>query len=116
MKLYFYFLETPYKGEPYIRFEECEVINNPKTYKPVDKFPSGYYGCYVRKEDIGTLTGYGKDIVVLTTDDSEVALKLFVDKANKEIGQHEYQIKKQQAKLKAVNDWRSANASNNQKN
>lgn len=113
MKLYFYFLKTPFNGEPYIKYAKCEVVNKPKTYKPVDKFPSDYSGCYVRKEDIGTLMGYGQDIVVLTTDDSEVALKLFVDRANKEIGQHEYQIKKQQAKLKAVNDWRAANASKN---
>ena len=113
MKLYFYFLETQYNEKPYIRYEECEVINKPKTYKPVDKFPSGYGGCYVRKEDIGTLAGYSQNMVVLTTDDSEVALKLFVDRANKEIGQHEYQIKKQRAKLKAVDDWRSANASKN---
>lgn len=113
MKLYFYFLKTPFNGEPYIRHTECEVINKPKTYKPVDKFPSDYPGCYVRKEDIGTLMGYGQDIVVLTTDDSEVALKLFADRANKEIGQHEHQIKKQMQKLKAVDEWRSANASKN---
>ncbi len=83
MKLYFYFLERPFKGKTYIRSDECEVINKPKTYKPVDKFPKGYYGCYVRKEDIGTISGYSENVVVLASNDSDVAMKLFRDNANK---------------------------------
>lgn len=105
MKLYFYFLERPFKGKPYIRCEECEVINKPKTYKPIDKFPKGYYGCCVRKEDIGTLSDYSKDVVVLTSNDSDVAMKLFRDNANKKIGQHEYQINKLKEELVAVAEF-----------
>lgn len=113
MKLCFYFLETPYKGEPYIRFEECEVEEKPKTYKPVDKFPRGYYGCYVRKEDIGKLSGYSKDAVILERNEPEVALKLFENMENSIIRQREEEIQTSKSKLKAIQEWRLDNASKN---
>ena len=75
MKLYFYFLRT---GK--IRCAECEVVEKPKTYKPVNKFPSGYYGCYVKKEDIGELIGYNDDIVVLTERITKRLLMCFAEK------------------------------------
>ena len=37
MKLYFYIIEEPYNKNPFVGFEECEVIEKPKTYYPVDK-------------------------------------------------------------------------------
>ena len=43
MKLYFYILEKPYNKNPFVRFEECEVIEKPKTYKPKDRFPMDVY-------------------------------------------------------------------------
>lgn len=72
MKLYFYFLET---GK--IRCAECEVEEKPKTYKPVNRFPAGYYGCYVKKEDIGQLIGYDGDIVFLTENNIQKVADLF---------------------------------------
>lgn len=113
MKLYFCFLETPYREEPYIRFEECEVEEKPKTYKPIDKFPSGYYGCYVRKEDIGRLSGYSKNVVILAENKPEIALELFENRANSVIERHEEEIQEWKSKLKAIQEWRAANESNN---
>lgn len=113
MKLYFYFLETPYKREPYIRFEECEVEEKPKTYKPVDSFPRGCYGCYVRKEDIGKLSGYSKDTVILERNEPEVALKLFEDMVNSIIRRREEEIQTSKSKLKAIQEWRLDNESKN---
>ena len=52
MKLYFWFLERPWDEGPYIRFEECEVIEKPKIFKPVDKFPNGFFGAYVFKNEL----------------------------------------------------------------
>ena len=80
MKLYFYFLET---GK--IRFAECEVEEKPKTYKPVNKFPSGYYGCYVKKEDIGRLIGYDNNIVVLEENNIQDVAKKFRTRKEYEI-------------------------------
>lgn len=113
MKLYFCFLKTPYEGNPCIRLEECEVDEKPKTYKPVDKFPSDYYGCYVRKEDIGELIGCSKDTVILERNEPEVALKLFENMVNSTIRRCEEEIRTLKSKLKAIQEWRSENASNN---
>ena len=62
MKLYFYILdsdrefnpETRTFGDPVfkVRVEECEVIEKPKTYKALTRFPDGIYIGYVKKEDI----------------------------------------------------------------
>lgn len=42
MKLYFYILGTDRKtGKWNLHLKECEVIEKPKTYKPVTKFPDG---------------------------------------------------------------------------
>ena len=77
MKLYFYILEKPYNKKPFVRFEECEVIEKPKTYKPKDKFPSGVYNCYISKSDIGHVSGYSNNIVVLTEPNSKLAKEIF---------------------------------------
>lgn len=87
MKLYFYFLET---GK--IRFEECEAVEKPKTYKPVDRFPAGYYGCYVRKEDIGELVGYGDNVVVLTENNIQKVAEIFRDRMKYKIVREEQSI------------------------
>ena len=65
MKLYFYILdndrefnpETRTFGDPVfkVRVEECEVVEKPKTYRAVTRFPKGLYIEYVKKEDIGKI-------------------------------------------------------------
>ena len=77
MKLYFYILERPYDKNPFVRFEECEVIEKPKTYYQKDKFPSGVYNSYIRKSDIGIVYGYRNNLVVLTEPNAKVAKELF---------------------------------------
>ena len=78
MKLYFYILERPYNQKPFVRFEECEVIEKPKTYYPKDKFPSGVYNCYINKQDIGRISGYSNNLVVLTEPNAKLAREIFV--------------------------------------
>ena len=87
MKLYFYFLET---GK--IRLAECEVEEKPKTYKPVDRFPSGFYGCYVKKEDIGELIGYGDNVVVLTEKNIQKVANVFRRKMRHRIAREKQNI------------------------
>lgn len=50
MKLYFYILERPRGKKPFVRCDECEVIEKPKTYYPVNRFPRGVYGLCVNKK------------------------------------------------------------------
>ena len=77
MKLYFYILEKYFNKNPFVRFEECEVIEKPKTYYPKDKFPSGVYNCYISKSDIGHISGYSNNIVVLTEPNEKLAREIF---------------------------------------
>ena len=83
MKLYFYFIDESYK-EPKTEFriEECEVVERPKTYKAVDRFPRGYYGGYVKKEDLEKTIEYSKNIVILLERDDEKAINIFVKSLN----------------------------------
>ena len=92
MKLYFYFLET---GK--IRCEECEVEEKPKTYKPVNRFPAGYYGCYIKKEDIGKLIGYSNDVVVLTENNIQMVANVFREKML-------YRIAREKQNIASAND------------
>ena len=77
MKLYFYILEKPYNKNPFVRFEECEVIEKPKTYKPKGSFPMGVYRSYISKSNIGHVSGYSNNLVVLTEPNATDAKELF---------------------------------------
>ena len=102
MKLYFYILEKPYNKNPFVRFEECEVIEKPKTYKPKDRFPMGVYGCYVSKSDIGTVSGYSNNLVVLTEPNSKVAKELFTKFYERNVRQKEEHLAEAKVILNAI--------------
>ena len=102
MKLYFYILETPYNKNPFVRFEECEVIEKPKTYKPKDRFPNGVYRCYVRKSDIGHVYGYLSNIVVLTEPNPKVAKELFASLYESKVRREEKHLAEAKVELNAI--------------
>lgn len=102
MKLYFYILKEPYNKEMYLHFEECEVVEKPKTYKPVNKFPSGIFRDIIMKNEIGGfLSGYS-NIVVLDKKDYHVAKEIFCNKYNREIKEHLEAIDKLNKKKYAI--------------
>ena len=102
MKLYFYILEKPYNKKPFVRFEECEVIEKPKTYKPKDRFPMGVYRCYVSKSDIGTVSGYSNNLVVLTEPNAKVAKELFTKLYESNVRQKEESLAKAKSMLNVI--------------
>lgn len=102
MKLYFYILETPYNKNPFVRFEECEVEEKPKTYKPVGKFPSGIYSSYINKSDIGHISGYSYNIVVLTEPNAKMAKEIFARLNESDVRQKEESLAKAKAMLNAI--------------
>ena len=105
MKLYFYFLVSPYRGKPKIEFEEAEVIEKPKTYYLQEKHPENYYGCYFRKDNIGKiLTEYNK-MIVLTEPDAEKAMLMFRNYINQSIVRAREEIENLEEKLNAVNEF-----------
>ena len=103
MKLYFYILERPYFNQkPFVRFEECEVIEKPKTYYPKDKFPSGVYNIYIRKSDIGHVSGYSNNIVVLTEPNAKMAKELYTKLYESIVRQKEESLAKAKATLNSI--------------
>lgn len=102
MKLYFYILEKPYKGKPFVRFDSCEVIEKPKTYYPVDKFPSGVYRSYINKSDIRHVSGYGNNLVVLTEPNAKLAKEIFTKLYESNVRQKEESLAKAKAELNAI--------------
>ena len=63
MKLHFYILKGLYGSNPKLTYSECEVDEKPKTYKPISRFPDGYFSSFVKKEDVASLIG--GNVVVL---------------------------------------------------
>lgn len=102
MKLYFYILEKPYNKNPFVRFEECEVIEKPKTYKPKDEFPSGVYNSYISKSDIGHVSGYSNNLVVLTEPNAKVAKEIFMKLYESNVRQKEESLAKAKTMLNAI--------------
>ena len=102
MKLYFYILEKYFNKNPFVRFEECEVIEKPKTYYPKDKFPKGVYNSYIRKSDIGHVSGYSNNLVVLTEPNTKVAKELFTKLYDSNVRQKEESLAKAKVMLNAI--------------
>lgn len=108
MKLYFYILTEETKTDSHIiRYEECEVIEKPKKYYPVDKFPNGIYRGFIRKSEIGNfLDNYLKNVVVLDENNPEKAMKLFGERSKRKIEEFNKNISIENSILKAVEDYR----------
>lgn len=86
MKLYFYILDTDRKtGKWNLHLEECEVIEKPKTYKPVTEFPDGIYTSFIRKESIGNFISEYSKVIVLDAPDYEKAKEVFFKKYDNEL-------------------------------
>ena len=102
MKLYFYILERPYNKKTFVRFEECEVIEKPKTYYPKDKFPSGVYNCYISKSDIGNISGYSNNLVVLTETNAKRAKEIFTKFFESNVRMKEKSLAESKAVLNAI--------------
>ena len=102
MKLYFYILEKPYNANPFVRFDECEVIEKPKTYYPVDKFPSGVYRCYINKSDIRHVSGYGNNLVVITEPNAKLAKEIFTKLYESNVIQAEKSLARAKSMLNAI--------------
>ena len=102
MKLYFYILEKPYNKNPFVRFEECDVIEKPKTYYPKDKFPIGVYNSYISKSDIGHISGYSNNLVVLTEPNAKLAREIFAIMYESNVRRAEESLAKAKAMLNAI--------------
>lgn len=116
MKLYFYILDSNREYNPEtqtlgeyvfkIRVEKCEVIEKPKTYKAVTRFPDGIYIGYVKKEDIGTISGRSTPYIVLTVPNYQLVKDKFLERYNVEISRLKKAIAMYENRIAAIEDYK----------
>ena len=107
MKLYFYILNNDRKTNKWnLRLEECEVIEKPKTYKPVTKFPDGTYCSFIKKESIGNFISEYSEVVVLDSPDYEKAKEVFLRKYDNELDTLRKRIDFYEKLKSAVEDYK----------
>lgn len=116
MKLYFYILDSDREYNPEtktlgdyifkIRVKECEVVEKPKTYRAVTQFPEGLYIGYVKKEDIGKISGCSTPYIVLTVPNYQFVKDKFLEKYNVEISRLKKAIAMYENKIAAIEDYK----------
>lgn len=102
MKLYFYILKRPYGEKPFVKVEECEAIEKPKIYCAADRFPNDVCRMRIYKSEIGNLTGYGNDLVVLTEPNAKLAKDIFLRAHNGIVKQKEKSLNEAKELLNAI--------------
>ena len=105
MKLYFYMVEEQLNGKPIMRFDECEVEETPHSYKPVGRFPTGYYNNYVLKSDVGIVIGTITKMVILEERDDNEAKALLTRYFNLRVNAKKMELSMLKNKLKLVEEW-----------
>lgn len=106
MKLYFYILDASLGRGPEMTLSECEVIEKPKTYKPVDGFPKGFWGSFVKKEDIGKVAGCDSYRIILTEPNTELAKEKLGEVVSGSIARIKNMLEICERKLQAINDFK----------
>ena len=116
MKLYFYILDSNREYNPEtktlgdyifkIRVEECEVIEKPKTYRALTKFPEGLYIGYVSKENIGKISDSLTEYIVLKEPNHQFVKEKFLEKYNVEISRLKKAIAMYENKIAAVENYK----------
>ena len=102
MKLYFYIMVNDYGMPPHIEYSECDAIEKPRTYFPVNKFPKNFYGSYVKKDNIGCISGNGNNVIVFLEKNADRARQLFSNQYRKEIENLRKTLNKKEEILSAV--------------
>lgn len=116
MKLYFYILDSDREYNPEtktlgdyvfeIRVEECEVIEKPKTYRAVAQFPERLYIGYVKKEDIGKISGSSTPYIVLEEPNYQFVKETFLEKYNNDIRRFKNIIAMYESKIAAIENYK----------
>lgn len=116
MKLYFYILDSDREYNPgtktlgdyifKVRVEECEVIEKPKTYRAVTRFPERLYIGYVKKEDIGKISGSSIPYIVLEEPNYQFVKETFLEKYNNDIHRFKNIIAMYENKIAAIEDYK----------
>lgn len=75
MKLYIY----RFWGDKF-SCREVDAEEKPKTYIITEESEFGYKGQRIRKDEIGVLSGYSRDKVILTEKDKKKAVEMLISR------------------------------------
>lgn len=107
MKLYFYIMNTDRKNKKWnLHLEECEVIEKPKTYRALTKFPEGLYIGYVSKDNIGKISKSLTEYIVLEEPNYQFAKDKFLEIYNDKINRLKKAIAICENKIAAIEDYK----------
>ena len=103
MKLYKFMLTT--YGETKITKQVLEAEEKPKTYSVFD----GMWTSRVNKKDIGVVSGYYRDTVILIEDDMEKAKEIFAENLKRKISVEKESIEQKiNTGNKLISNWEKA--------
>lgn len=97
MKLYIY----SFWGDKF-SCREVDVEEKPKTYIITEKSKFGYKGQRIRKDEIGALSGYNRDTVILTEKDKKKAVEMFISSQGTIVESCRVRLEYEEKKLETI--------------
>ena len=97
MKLYIY----SFWGDKF-SCREVDVEEKPKTYIITEKSEFGYKGQRIRKDEIGVLSGYNRDTVILTEKDKKKAVEMLISRQSTVVESYRVRLEKEEKALEVI--------------
>ena len=97
MKLYIY----RFWGDKFF-CREVDVEEKPKTYIITEESEFGYKGQRIRKDEIGVLSGYSRDKVILTEKDKKKAVEMFINRQSTIVESCRVRLEKEEKALETI--------------
>ena len=81
---------------------EVDVEEKPKTYIITEKSEFGYKGQRIRKDEIGALSGYNRDTVILTEEDKKKAIEMLISRQGTIVESCRVRLEYEEKKLETI--------------
>lgn len=83
-------------------YREADVEEKPKTYIITEKSEFGYKGQRIRKDEIGVLSGYNRDTVILTEKDKKKAVEMLISRQSTIVESCRVRLEYEEKKLETI--------------
>lgn len=97
MKLYIY----SFWGDKF-SCREADVEEKPKTYIITEESEFEYKGQRIRKDEIGVLSGYNRDRVILTEKDKKKAVEMLISRQSTIVESCRVRLEKEEKALETI--------------
>ena len=99
MKLYIY----RFWGDEF-SCSEVDVEEKPKTYIITKECEFGYKGQRIREDEIGALSGYNRDTVILTEKDKKKAVEMLINRQGTIVESCRVRLEYEEKKLETIKE------------